>query len=263
MNRHVPPQRRQMQVYPRMKAPIEARPFALQFHVVQAIRHCQEIPTGESVYKDALEELLNGSLAEVLDDLDAWAKGIVSEELRGEDKEAGIRIIDKANGIVNPDEEYPHLAQFNQEFLNNNGQLALIFSLVVDAADLDLPAIDRHRGGFGLQAAYERPRQTQAAKREGKRVQALLKQLASFDEPAMVAQADEYVVYRHVYQGHLPRYKRQEELAGRSLSSRRRKWFREFDRAFGYLPPERGRPRKAAKPLRSRPLQRKVRQERL
>ena len=261
MNRHVPPSRRQMQVYPRMRAPGEARPFALQFHVVQAIRHCQEIPTGESAYQDALGELLNGSTAGVLNDLNAWAKGIVSKEIQGKEQEAGLKIMDKVHHLALFDEDYPSVAKFNREFLNNSDGWTLIYSLVIDAADLDLIALDKYRGGAGLEAAYG-PRRTQAAKREGKRLQALLKKLASFDEPAMMAAADQYVVYRHVHGGSFPDYKRREELQGSSFSERHaREWFHDFDNALGYPLPKPGRPRKRpypTKPPQDKAPQRKV-----
>ena len=237
MNRHVPPDRRQMQVYPRMRAPIEAKPFALQGYVIQAIRHSPEISSGDSAYQNALKDLLKASVTELIGDFGNWANGLVSGELQGRELEIAIQILDKGYGTVNLDEEYPDIAKFNREFLNGNGQLALIYSLIIDAADVDLVAMDKYRGGASLEAVYG-PRRTQAAKREGKRIRGLLKRLASFDEPAMMAAADEYVVYRHVCQGQLPIYKRREELAGRSLSSRRRKWFRDFDNALGYSSPK-------------------------
>ena len=266
MDKQDRPRTRRMQAYNRMRAPIKARPFTLQWHVIQAIRRRSEIANGESLYQDALRELLNGSVAEVLDDFDAWAKGIVSGELQGKEKEEGIRIIDKANELVNPDEEYPNLAKFNREFLNSSGQLALIYSLVVDAADLDLVALDKYRGGSSLQAAYEHPKRTQAVKREGKRIQALLKRLFLFDEDAMSDAADWYVIYRHVYQGNFHEYTIKAEQDDSSFSEGHdRRWFRDFDDALRHSAPRRGRPPKKTyptKPHQDKGVQRKVHRSR-
>ena len=261
MDKRSRPQTRRLQPFTRMRAPIEAKPFALQWHVIQAIRRSPEIASGDSVYRDALEELLHRSVTGLLGDFNAWAKGLVSGKLHGVEVESAVEILDKACGTVDVSEEYPSIAKFNQDYLNGNGELALIFSLVIDAADVDVVALDEYRGGEALQAAYG-PRRTQASKREGKRIQSLLKQWDSFDEDAMSDAADRYVVYRHVHHGSFTEYKIEAQLKGPSFSERRRlKSFNEFDRALGYPPPERGRPPNKTLPSKtpqSRPLQRKV-----
>lgn len=250
-----------MQVYKRMRAPVEARPFALQCHVIQAIRRSPEIANGESVYQEALKELLNRSVAEVLDNFNVWTKRLVSEESQGTELNSAIAILDKAYRTVDFSEDYPNVAKFNRDFLNSNGDLALIYSLVIDAADVDTIALDEYRGGEALKAAYG-PRQTQTAKREGKRIQSLLKRLASFDEDAMNDAADHYVMYRYLYHGNFTEYKTQMELKGPSFSERHRlKSFNEIDSALGYPAPKRGRPPKRAYPTnppKDKPLQRKV-----
>ena len=254
-----------MQAYNRMRIPIEARPFALRYQVVQAIRRSQMID-GESAYQDALKHFTQGDLPELYDGLHDFLERLTSRELEGKEIEAACPVVEKAARLGNEDFEFSNVDKFNRDFLNGNGLDALRFALLVDAAELDLKKIDEYRGGSALQAAYG-PRRTQAAKRAGPKIQAILKEMDLFDEYAMSDAADHYIVYRHVHRGNFTEYKIQAQLTGQSFSEHhRRESFNELDRALGYAAPERGRPpskRLSSKTPLNKPLQRKVRQERL
>ncbi len=265
MNEQNAPRTPRIQPYDRMRAPIEALPFALRYQVVQAvrrtrIRHGLEESDGESAYQDALKDFRQGELSALYDNVNDFFERFTSGGLEGKEIETGCAVIEKALTLGSDALQFPSIDKFNREFLNDNGLDALLFALLVDAARLNLKKIDEHRGGWRLQAAYRR-RRTQAAKREGKRIQELLKQWASFDEPAMMAAAERYVVYRHVYRGNFNRYRVHAELEGSFSDRHLREWFHDFDNALGYPAPKRGRPSKRTYPTtppKDRPLQRKV-----
>lgn len=243
MSKYVRPQiTPRIQVYDRMRVPIEAKPFGLRFQVIQAVRRSPEIANGSSSYQNALEDLIHGENSQLFDEVNVLMNRVLSRNLKGKELKAVDEVLRKALSLESVDNDYQHVERFNQEFLNGNGLDALAWALLIDAAQLNLATIDRFRGGSDLQAAYG-PRQTQSLKRRGTHIQSLLKRFASFDEPAMIEAADRYVVYRHLDQGVLPDYKRREELAGLPSSDRYlRQWFRDFDRALAYPPFPRGRP---------------------
>lgn len=247
MNNHGRPAiSRSFQAFDRMRAPIEVRPFALRLHTVQAVRRNRELE-GETSFRDALEDLKQGQLAQILDEVGTLLKRIVAKELEGGEIVALTEVLARLGTLDDGDGLYPHIEAFNRDFLNGSGLDALLLVLVVEAADLDLIAIDQFRGGTDLQAAYG-PRRTRADKRRGAELQAQLKVLFSFDETAMTNAADQYVVYRHLDHGHFPGHMRCAELAGLPLSERSlRKWFKDFDSALGHPPPPRGRPPKGGR----------------
>ena len=253
-----------------MRVPIEALPAALRYQVIQAvrrtrIRHGLEEGDGESAYQDALKDFRQGELSTLYDNVNDFFERLTSGELEGREIESACAVMEEALTLGSDALEFPGIAKFNRVFLKENGLDALLLALLVDATGLNLKKIDEYRGGPGLQAAYG-PRRTQAAKKEGKRIQALLKQWASFDEPAMMAAAERYVVYRHVYRGNFNRYRTHAELEGSFSDRHLREWFHDFDNALGYPPPKHGRPRKQTYPTgppQSKTLQRKVRQEKL
>lgn len=243
MSKYVRPQMAsRIQIYDRMRVPIEAKPFGLRFQVIQAVRRSPAIANGSSAYQNALEDLIHGENSQLFDEVNFLMITVLSENLKGKELEAVDEVMRKTCSAEFVDNDYKHVERFNQEFLNGNGLDALAWALLIDAAQLNLAAIDRFRGGPDLQAAYG-PRRTQSLKRRGTHIQSRLKRFASFDEPAMIEAADRYVVYRHLDQGVLPDYKRREELAGLPSSDRYlRQWFSDFDRALAYPPFPRGRP---------------------
>ena len=254
MKEHDSPSTIRLQVYDRMRAPVEARPFILRFHVIQAIRRSTDIADAELIYQRAMRDIKYGNNARLIDSFGTFMKQLVAGELKGHEIGAASQVLREA---ISPDtnteiidllkavdsenlerdvmgfvaqriwellrqtgayENSINFEKFNSVFLNSNGADALLMSILINAADLDLAAIDKFRGGQLLEAAYGR-RRTQAAKREGPRIQALLKQLASFDEPSMIAAADQYVVYRYLHGGRFSDYERRELRAGHLFST--------------------------------------------
>ena len=124
----------------------------------------------------------------------------------------------------------------------DTGISALLTLLAIDAAGLDLAAIDVLRRGEALSAAYG-PRKTRRDKNLGKQMQSWLKDLKSADEPATTEAADRYVEYRYLDHGNLPNYKKRKEFEGDTPSERYyREWFRDFNKALGFWQPGPGRP---------------------
>ena len=244
MNNHGRPAiSRKFQTFDRMRVPIEARPFALQLHVVQAVRRNREL-NGEVPFRNALEDLKRGQHSQMLDEVGTLIRRIVAKELEGEEVGAATELVERLGALDDGNDVNPHIEAFNRDFLNDNGLDALLWMLVVEATDLDLVAIDEYRGGKDLQAAYG-SRRTRALRGRGKELQVHLKTFASFDETAMTNAADQWVVYRHLDHGRFPDYMRRAELNGLPSSERNlRRWFNDFDRALGYSPPPRGRPPK-------------------
>lgn len=244
MNNHGrPAMSHKFQAFDRMRVPIEARPFALQLHVVRAVRRNREL-NAEASFRRALEDLKRGQHSQVLVEVGTLIRQAVAKELEGREVAAATRVLARLGSLDDGDGVCPQIEAFNRDFLNGNGIDALLWMLVIEAADLDLVAIDEYRGGADLQAAYG-PRRTRADKRRGVQLQARLKALTSFDETAMTNAADQYVVYRHLDHGRFPDYMRRAELAGLPFSERSlRKWFKDFDKALGHSPPPRGRPPK-------------------
>ena len=235
-------QNRSLQARPRMRVPHLFLPPAYQVNVVKAIRRNNEID-GDDLYGHALEDLVQGENSAVFAELSALIKGVVSRQLNGSEKDAAERFLSGVNRLNDNEDAYPNISRFNKRFLNDRGLPALVTVLVVDAVNLDLPAIDTFRGGETLAAAYG-PRRTRRQRILGKRLQAQLKRYPVVDEPAMKEAADRYVEYRFLDQGNLADYKRRSELAGNPRSDRYlRNWFKKFDESFGYPPPPRGRPR--------------------
>ena len=233
--------RTRAQVYQRMRVPDIMLEATRQTHVVNAIRRNREIDK-DDLYGRALRDITHGDNSAVFADVSKLIEGVVSGRLKGDKSDAAVRTLVGLHRLDRGDDAYPNIFEFNRRFLNDRGLFALLTILVLDAANLDLDAIDTFRGGEALGAAYG-PRRTQQQKRLGPELQALLKQFAVLDEPATMEAADRYVEYRFLDHGSLPDYKRRKELEGDPRSDRHlRKWFGKFDKALGYPPPVPGRP---------------------
>ena len=227
---------------PRMRVPSAARKHVLQIHVVRAIARDQVINDG--LYCRSLEDLCQGDNSALFNNLAKWLAGAVSGELKDGEVDALAQVYSGLQLLENDDKEYPIIEEFNNRFLNGRGRHALFTLLIFDAARIDPVTIDTLRGGNALDAAYG-PRKTRPQKKLGRQLQALLKQFAVVDEPAMTEAAERYVEYRFVDDGSFPDYKRRKELEGNPRSdSHLRKWFEKFDRALGFPSPPRGRPPK-------------------
>ena len=228
----------------RIRLPPDMLEITYVIHVVGAIRRNCEIDKGD-LYGRALADLTQGDNSAVFNDLSECTAGITSGQLKGQEIDAAAGVISRAGHLGYDDDAYPNITEFNRRFLNGRGMIPLLTVLITrDAANLDLDAIDKFRGGEALGAAYG-PRRTRRQKGLGVEIQAFLKLLPTVDEPAMMEAADRYVEYRFLDHGSLPDYKRRRELEGDAPSDRYlRDWFGKFDRALGYSPPPRSRPSK-------------------
>ena len=203
-----------------------------RIYVVDAIRRHPEIDS-ENLYEKALLELIQGETSDVLADLSTAIGALLSGALQGKEQATAIRLLDRLSRLDASDDAYPSIAEFNRMFLNENGLVELLTVLIFDAADLDPVAIDKHRGGEALPAAYG-PRKTQQHKKVGKALQGMLKQFPSVDEPATRDAADCYVEYRFLDHGSFTDYMRRAELTGDARSeSYIRRWFGKFDQSLG------------------------------
>ena len=231
------------QAHPRMRVPSQSHPFMHQLHVVDAICRSSKIDT-EDLYGDALREVRQEQNAGVFADLSSLVTGTLSGEPGDKVFEAAHQLLSGMDRFHDDDEAYASILEFNRRFLNNNGHVALFMSLILEAAALNPAEMDAHRGGEALVAAYGQ-RRTQGHKRLGSQLQRRVKRLPSIDEPGFIEAADRYVRYRYLDNGSLPAYTKRQELEGNVRSgSYLRKWFEKFDKAFGFPPPPRGRPRK-------------------
>lgn len=232
-----------LQVLPRMRVPPNLLKHTLQTHVINAIRRNREVDK-DDLYGRALADLTGGENSAVLDDFSELVERAVSGKLKGHETAAAERTFSGLPRLSAQDDAYPNIFEFNRRFLNGRGSLALLTLLTLEAAKLDLGAVDTFRAGDALDSAYG-PRRTRRQKELGTELQALLKQLAVVDEPAMMEAADRYIDYRFLDHGSLTDYKRRKELEGDPRSDRHlRDWFKKFDRALGFPPSPSGRPRK-------------------
>ena len=91
MKEHDSPSTIRLQVYDRMRAPIEARPFALRFHVVRAVR--RKVKDGEKVYQNALEEIKHSSNAQLIHRFGIFMRQLVAGELKGNELDAARAVL--------------------------------------------------------------------------------------------------------------------------------------------------------------------------
>ena len=235
---------RGFQRFPRMRVLPEMMDIAYQMCVVDAIRRSREVDTGD-LYGLAVSELSQGENSAVFADLREWIEGVKSGRLKGREIYEAAQVCVGTDRLNHDDRDYPSIARFNREFLNDKGLYSLLTCLIIyDAAKLDPDDIDELRGGERLRVAYGE-RRTRREKRQGVQIQAFLKVLTALDEPAAMEAADRYIEYRFLDHGSFPDYLRRAELTGAPRSERYlRRWFRDFDRALGYAPPFHGRPPK-------------------
>lgn len=225
------------QAYTRMRVPDTMRPVSLVIHLIRAVRRNSEI-NGEKYYQAALQDVRRGKNMGVL----ASAGSLIDGTIYGKLAEKQIprayhglmfqltQLMKQDDGV----DTYDALVEFNSRFLNGRGMEALIVALVIDAADLDVVAIDKFRGGEALKAAYG-SRQTRRERRLGKELQTVLKTFETSDEDALEEAANRYVVFRFIDGGSMTEYKLRQELTGDIRSDRYLyRWFRDFDKALGF-----------------------------
>ena len=229
------------QARPRMRVPNILLPVLHQIHVIRAITRHHEIDK-EDLYGQALAGLKHGNNAKAFSDFGEFVHRVTQGTLLDDKGDAPVRKLLSIDLRDVEEHTCSNIREFNHRYLNNKGISALLTLLAIDAAGLDLAAIDVLRGGEALSAAYG-PRKTRRQKNLGKQMQSWLKDLKSADEPATMEAADRYVEYRYLDHGNLPNYKKRKELEGDTPSERYyREWFRDFNKALGFWQPSPGRP---------------------
>ena len=234
---------RVLQARTRMRTSKILYPAALQVHVVEAIRDSDAIDK-DDLYGKVLREVreVEGAQA-VVGEVASIVKGIATGTSRGID----IKLVEATRAkvrrlFVEAAVCIPSAEVFNSRFLNGNGLGALAAAITFDLLDLDPGEFDASVGGVVKEAAYG-PRQTRRQRRWGPKFQRLLKTYESVEEDAIRHAASCYLVYRYRCEGRWRDYEVRMELAGQpSGGSQMREWFRDFDEAFGFPPPRRGRP---------------------